>query len=49
MKFNDIGTNTQGYIARDDTNKQIIVAYRGSIQLQDFITGMSSILCLACL
>ena len=46
MKFNDIGTNTQGYITRDDTNKQIIVAYRGSIQLQDFITGKSIILCL---
>ena len=38
-KFNDIGTDTQGYIARDDSRKEIIVSFRGSIQLQDFVTG----------
>ncbi|EJD04680.1 alpha/beta-hydrolase [Fomitiporia mediterranea MF3/22] len=39
-QFNEDSTNTQGYITRDDDLKEIIVAYRGSIQLQDFITDL---------
>jgi hypothetical protein len=27
--FNDAGTDTQGFIARDDTRKEIVVALRG--------------------
>lgn len=38
--FDESSTNTQGYIARDDNRKEIIVAYRGSIQLQDFVTDL---------
>jgi len=34
--FNDAGTDTQGYIALDTTNKQIIVAFRGSTSVADF-------------
>lgn len=41
LQLNSASTNTQGYIARDDTNKQIIVAFRGSLQLQDFVIGLS--------
>lgn len=42
-QFDDKLTDTQGYIARDDVKKEIIVACRGSIQLQDFLTGLSSL------
>ncbi|KAH8111929.1 alpha/beta-hydrolase [Phellopilus nigrolimitatus] len=44
LQFNDDATNTQGYVARDDDRKEIIVAYRGSIQLQDFVTDLDFIL-----
>ena len=37
--MSDLITDTHGYVARDDTRKEIVVAFRGSIQLQDFITG----------
>ncbi|KAL5510976.1 hypothetical protein ACEPAG_3695 [Sanghuangporus baumii] len=40
--FDESSTNTQGYIARDDTRKEIIVAFRGSIQLQDFVTDLTA-------
>ncbi|THH07250.1 hypothetical protein EW145_g3508 [Phellinidium pouzarii] len=43
-QFSDKPTNTQGYITRDDDRKEIIVAYRGSIQLQDFVTDLDFIL-----
>ncbi|KAI5117183.1 hypothetical protein M0805_008162 [Coniferiporia weirii] len=43
-QFNDVLTNTQGYIARDDSREEIIVAYRGSIQLQDFVTDLDFLL-----
>ncbi|PAV23307.1 alpha beta-hydrolase [Pyrrhoderma noxium] len=36
--FNSDLTDTQGYIARDDKNQQIIVAFRGSQDLEDFFT-----------
>ncbi|KAH8111918.1 alpha/beta-hydrolase [Phellopilus nigrolimitatus] len=43
-QFNDDATNTQGYVARDDGRKEIVVAYRGSIQLQDFVTDADFIM-----
>ncbi|KAI5120004.1 hypothetical protein M0805_008465 [Coniferiporia weirii] len=39
-QFSVDSTNTQGFIARDDTKQEIVVAYRGSIQFQDFITDL---------
>lgn len=44
-QFSDLVTNTQGFIARDDNRKEIVVAYRGSLQLQDFLTGDNSYFC----
>ncbi|EJC98555.1 alpha/beta-hydrolase [Fomitiporia mediterranea MF3/22] len=44
QQFNNDTTNTQGFIARDDTNKQIIVSFRGSQQLQDFVTDADIVL-----
>jgi len=38
LQFSSGATDTQGFIARDDTNKQIIVSMRGSQQAQDFLT-----------
>ncbi|PAV15548.1 voltage-gated potassium channel [Pyrrhoderma noxium] len=38
--FDESSTNTQGYVARDDDRQEIIVAFRGSIQLQDFVTDL---------
>ncbi|KLO08038.1 alpha/beta-hydrolase [Schizopora paradoxa] len=38
LQFSDVATNTQGHIARDDSRQEIVVAYRGSLQLQDFLT-----------
>ncbi|KAF8590402.1 alpha/beta-hydrolase [Ramaria rubella] len=35
--FNDAVTSTQAFLARDDTNKLLIVALRGSQQIEDFI------------
>ncbi|KAL5494550.1 hypothetical protein ACEPAI_11 [Sanghuangporus weigelae] len=35
--INNAATDTQGYITRDDANKQIIVAFRGSLSVQDFL------------
>lgn len=34
--FSDAGTDTQGYVAVDSTNEQIVVAFRGSTSLEDF-------------
>ncbi|KAJ7816841.1 alpha/beta-hydrolase, partial [Mycena olivaceomarginata] len=36
--INNAATDTQGFIARDDTRKEIVVALRGSTSLQDFVT-----------
>jgi hypothetical protein len=33
-QFNDAGTSTQGFLARDDTNKLLVVALRGSQQIE---------------
>jgi len=44
VQFSNIATNTQGFIARDDTRKEIVVSYRGSIQLQDFLTDVEILL-----
>jgi len=35
--FNSAATSTQGFLARDDRNKLLVVALRGSQQLEDFI------------
>ncbi|OCB91944.1 alpha/beta-hydrolase [Sanghuangporus baumii] len=39
LAINNDSTNTQGFIARDDSNKQIIATFRGSQQLEDFVRG----------
>ncbi|KDQ61506.1 hypothetical protein JAAARDRAFT_150249 [Jaapia argillacea MUCL 33604] len=36
--FNDLITDTNGFVARDDNKKEIIVALRGSSSLTDFLT-----------
>ncbi|PPQ76737.1 hypothetical protein CVT24_012459 [Panaeolus cyanescens] len=36
-RISNIVTDTQGYIARDDTRKEIIVVFRGSTSPEDFI------------
>lgn len=38
QEFNNTLTDTQGYVARDDANKEIIVALRGSSSIEDFLT-----------
>jgi len=35
--FSDGGTGTQGYIARDDTKKEFVVAFRGSTSVTDYL------------
>ncbi|KAJ7922911.1 alpha/beta-hydrolase, partial [Mycena leptocephala] len=42
--FNDSRTDTQGFIARDDTRKEIVVALRGSTSAQDFVTDAEIVL-----
>lgn len=37
-------TDTQGYVARDDTNKQIIIALRGTSSIVDVVTDASTTL-----
>ncbi|GJJ14212.1 hypothetical protein Clacol_008474 [Clathrus columnatus] len=39
--FNNDLTNTQAFLARDDTNKLLVLALRGSEQLEDFIVDAS--------
>ncbi|KAJ6570982.1 alpha/beta-hydrolase [Mycena vulgaris] len=36
--INNAATDTQGFIARDDTRKEIVVSLRGSTSVQDFVT-----------
>ncbi|KZP24470.1 alpha/beta-hydrolase [Athelia psychrophila] len=38
QQFSDLGTFTQGFIARDDDRQEIVVAMRGSSSVGDFIT-----------
>jgi len=35
--FSDGGTDTQGYIARDDSRKEFVVAFRGSTSVTDYL------------
>ncbi|KAG5641518.1 hypothetical protein DXG03_004823 [Asterophora parasitica] len=44
LKFNHLLSDTQGYIARDDTRKEIVVAFRGSTSPKDFLTDASILL-----
>ncbi|TDL27132.1 alpha/beta-hydrolase [Rickenella mellea] len=44
LQFNDIITDTQGFIARDDTRKELVVAVRGSSDPVDFLTDVMMIL-----
>lgn len=39
MQFANNLTQTQGFITRDDTRKEIIVAFAGSEQIEDALTG----------
>ncbi|KAF7969395.1 hypothetical protein HWV62_27450 [Athelia sp. TMB] len=43
-EFTDSTTYTQGFIARDDTRKEIIVSLRGTSSLGDFITDAELLL-----
>lgn len=43
-EFADAKTDTQGYVARDDTTKEIIVALRGSSSVQDIVSDAMSAL-----
>ncbi|KAF9034808.1 Alpha/Beta hydrolase protein [Panaeolus papilionaceus] len=36
--ISDAPTDTQGYIARDDSKKEIVISFRGSTSVADFIT-----------
>ncbi|ETW78686.1 Lipase, class 3 [Heterobasidion irregulare TC 32-1] len=40
-QFNDFITDTQGFVARDDTRKEIVVALRGSTSPTDFVVDAS--------
>ncbi|CCG82968.1 putative Lipase [Taphrina deformans PYCC 5710] len=44
IDINDTMTDTQGYVARDDTNKQIIVALRGTSSIPDVLTDAATTL-----
>ncbi|KIM78843.1 hypothetical protein PILCRDRAFT_74960 [Piloderma croceum F 1598] len=44
QSFTDIITDTQGYIARDDTRKEIVVAFRGSQQIANVFTDAAIML-----
>ncbi|KAJ7122136.1 Alpha/Beta hydrolase protein, partial [Mycena epipterygia] len=37
QQFDVSSTDTQGFVARDDTKKEIVVAWRGSSAVQDFL------------
>lgn len=39
-QFTDLLTDTQGFIARDDTRKEIVVAFRGTQQITNIFTGV---------
>lgn len=39
-KFSNVLTHAHGLIARDEARKEIVVAFRGSYELMDVLTGM---------
>ncbi|KAA1470189.1 alpha/beta-hydrolase [Dentipellis sp. KUC8613] len=43
-QFSDSGTDTQGFVARDDSRKEIVVALRGSSDAVDFWTDAQVLL-----
>ncbi|KAJ2934195.1 hypothetical protein H1R20_g2933, partial [Candolleomyces eurysporus] len=40
-RISDLWTDTQGFIARDDKKKEIVVVLRGSVSIQNYITDIS--------
>ncbi|KAL0573259.1 hypothetical protein V5O48_008706, partial [Marasmius crinis-equi] len=44
LQINEASTDTQGYIARDDDRREIVVALRGTSTIQDDITDIAIIL-----
>ncbi|KII90280.1 hypothetical protein PLICRDRAFT_175042 [Plicaturopsis crispa FD-325 SS-3] len=44
QEFSDSGTDTQGFVARDDTRKEIVVSLRGSSSAEDFLTDAELLL-----
>ncbi|RYP47483.1 hypothetical protein DL768_006455 [Monosporascus sp. mg162] len=40
-QINNKDTNTQGFIARDDAAKEVILAFRGTSNIQDFMVDLS--------
>ncbi|KAL0264540.1 hypothetical protein SLS55_000490 [Diplodia seriata] len=41
LQINNLDTDTQGFVARDDNAKEIIIAFRGTSDLADFGTDFS--------
>jgi hypothetical protein len=39
MQFTDVITATQGFVARDDTRKELVVSFRGSREIASAIIG----------
>ncbi|KAI0310093.1 alpha/beta-hydrolase [Amylostereum chailletii] len=39
-EFSDFSTDTQGFVARDDSRKEIVVSLRGSSSVTDFLTDV---------
>ncbi|KAF7375336.1 Alpha/beta-hydrolase [Mycena sanguinolenta] len=44
QEINEDSTNTQGFVARDDTKKEIVVAWRGSSAVADFLITDASVI-----
>lgn len=44
QSFTDLITDTQGFIARDDTRKELVVAFRGSQQIANIFTDAAIML-----
>ncbi|KAI0301029.1 hypothetical protein B0F90DRAFT_375725 [Multifurca ochricompacta] len=40
LSFSNVLTHTHGFVARDDKRREIVVAFRGSHELADMVTGM---------
>lgn len=38
-QFANVLTHAHGFVARDDTRREIVVAFRGSYELADVLTG----------
>jgi len=41
--FSELFTDTQGFVSRDDSRKEIVVSFRGSAQIPDFFTDLAII------